>query len=295
MRRLLLVAFSGVLTMFAGGGVAQDMSQLSGRALMEMVYARHRAFPYVYEEQSMILIDRHGRRETRRARRYSRRENGREQFLLLFDAPADVRGVALRSTREADGTIRNAVYLPAFGEQLVESLVAEGDGGLLGTDFSIENIRGEALDDYQHVRMRDMEIDHVTHYVVDSFHLGDDPANSVPARRHFILQDNLYIVRTDHYDRLGRLVKRQRHHDLQPVDGAMWRANIVLMDNLARGTRTVLKIDRRVFSADYVPAEVFTPAWLFANAPHPLPPAETALLIGPDGQLVAAEAPESSP
>jgi hypothetical protein len=47
----------------------------------------------------------------------------------------------------------------------------------------------------------------------------------------------------------------------------MWRANMVLMENRLDDHRTVIKIDRRVFSADYVPEEVFTRQWLLANHP----------------------------
>lgn len=237
---------------------------MDGGELMTAVYARHQLFPFVYEEQSLILIDARGARETRKARRYSRSRDGRAEFLLLFDAPREVRGVALLSTFEADGEIGYAVYLPAFGDTLLSSRSVAGAEGLLGTDFSVEDVIGERLEDYRHVRMRDVEIDHVRHFVVDSYRRGNE---RVPARRHYILADNLYIVRSDHFDGRGRLVKRQRNHDLQRVDGEMWRANLMLMDNLVTGHRTVLKVDRRVFSEDYVPAEVFSPAWLFANAP----------------------------
>ncbi len=252
-------------------GAATPLDGMDGSALMSAVYARHQLFPYVYEEQSVILIDRHGARETRKARRYSRSRDGRTQLLLLFDSPRELRGVALLSGYAADGRIGYAVYLPAFADTLLSSSNVAGAAGLLGTDFTVEDVLGERLEDHEYVRVRDVEIDHVWHFVVDSYRRGDDPDRSAPARRHYILKDNLYIVRTDQFDGRGHLVKRRRNHDLQRVHGNMWRANLMLMDNLLTGHRTVLKIDRRVFSEDYVPAEVFRAEWLYANAPERRP------------------------
>jgi hypothetical protein len=65
---------------------------------------------------------------------------------------------------------------------------------------------------------------------------------------------------------LGRLQKRQSNHDLIQVIGSVWRANMILMDDKQTGHQSLLKINRRVFSADYVPLEYFTPQWLYQNS-----------------------------
>jgi hypothetical protein len=49
------------------------------------------------------------------------------------------------------------------------------------------------------------------------------------------------------------------------VDGDMWRANMILMENHKDQHNTLIKIDRRVFSSDYVPPEIFTRNWLLQN------------------------------
>ena len=59
---------------------------------MEEVYARHQQYPYVYEEQSMLMLDRNGNRDTRKAMRYSRvEEDGTAKFLLLFNFQSNMR------------------------------------------------------------------------------------------------------------------------------------------------------------------------------------------------------------
>jgi hypothetical protein len=92
-------------------------SEMTGAEIMEEVDKRHQQFPYIYEEQSMILVDRYGEQDTRKARRYSRvEEDGTVRFLLLFDYPQEVKGVALLANREPDGKTNKYIYLPAYGE-----------------------------------------------------------------------------------------------------------------------------------------------------------------------------------
>ncbi|MBL6691144.1 MAG: MMPL family transporter [Pseudomonadales bacterium] len=261
---ILLSLCVAVLPAAVRGELARSMN---GTELMEAVYERHEQFPYVYEEQSMILIDQRGNNNTRKLRRYSRvNEDGGADFLLLFDSPLDVRGVALIAHRDKTGRAKQSFYLPAFGGDFLES-EADHDGQsedhFLGTDFSIENLVGEMLDQHRHLRREDEILNDTDFYVVDTFKAGDE--SLVPLRRHYIRKDNLFVTRTDHFDELGRLKKRQTHHDLVNVHGEMWRANMMMMDNFQQEHRTIIKIDRRVFSADYVPKEVFTKKWILTN------------------------------
>jgi hypothetical protein len=234
---------------------------------MDAVYSRHQQYPFVYEEQSMVLIDRQGHRETRKLRRYSRaEEDGSINMLLLFDSPPEVTGVAMLARRNEAGEVSQSVYLPGLGGEFVKNgadcEVICGDN-FLGTDFSVESLTGESLDDYRYERQVDLQMEDADYYVIDVFH----HSRSEPLRRHYILQDSLFISRTDHLNDLGKIRKRQTHHDLNPVHGDMWRANMMLMENRVDSHRTVIKIDRRVFSADYVPMEVFSRAWLRENHP----------------------------
>jgi len=166
-----------------------------------------------------------------------------------------------------------AMYLPALGARLVESESTGKASGFLGTDFTIENLTGEDLDAYRYTRRRSRQVAGVPHHVVDVFDARDDPATARPIRRHFLRADTLYITRTDHYDELGRVEKRQTTHDLRRVDGNLWRGDMILMEDFRSGHRSLLKIDRRVFSRDYVPEEIFGLDWLMANH-APISPAD---------------------
>ena len=242
----------------------------SGRELLDLVYERHQQYPYVYEEQSMILIDRYGHKNTRKLRRYSRAyESGTVNFLLLFDSPLEVRGVALLAQREQDGRSRQSFYLPAFGDTFIENTPGpegKSEDNFLGTDYSISNLVGDTLDHHKHIRRDDTNINETDYFVVDVYDLNSQSEDK-PERRHYIKKDNLYISRTDHFDKIGRLQKRQTNHDVAKVHGDMWRANMMMMDNLQKEHRTIIKINKRVFSSDYVPREIFSESWIIANQP----------------------------
>ncbi len=261
----------------------------SGRKIMEAVYDRHRQYPYVYEEKSMVLIDRHNRKQTRTLRRYSRvSADGTVRFLLLFDSPRDVMGVALLARRNPDGTVAQSVYLPAFSEQFVASAggcrAACGDQ-FLGSDFSIESLTGEVLDDYIYVRRTDIKLGDTPYYVIDV--QADEAGRTL--RRHYVSARNLFIERTDYLDEFGQVHKRLTHHDLARIHGDMWRSNILLMDNIAEHHQSIIRIERRVFSSDYVPEQVFTADWLRANHPplvsEPAGPVETTAVVLESGEI----------
>lgn len=244
-----------------------------GRRIMEVVQSRHRQFPYVYEEQSIVLVDRNGLRDTRRALRYSRVEDdGAAKLLLVFDSPPEVRGVALLAERSPAGETSQSMYLPAFGPQLIRSSSAGSTGNFLGTDFSVEDLAGEDLSEYRYVRREDLTVEEAPFFVVDAYRAGDTTSHA--ARTHFVRQDNFFITRTDHYDNRGRLHKRQSFHDLNALDGDMWGAGMILMHDLKLDHQTLIKVDRRVFSRDYVPERLFTAEWLFREYPFPAPEEE---------------------
>ncbi len=263
-------------TLFVQESVAYISIDTSGAEIMEEVQKRHQQFPYIYEEQFMVMEDRHGDRDTRKARRYSRvEEDGSVKFLLLFDYPQEVKGVALLANRDVDGSTSKYIYLPAFGEQLIESTGEGSNDNFLGTDFTVENLTGEVLSDHYYVRREDREIENIKYFILDVYRVNDQLAKKQILRRHFIRQDNLYITLTHHFDKQGRVSRIQSHHDIKAVDGAMWRANMILMEDKREQHQSLIKISRRVFSHDYVPAEVFTAEWLYENYPYIEPADDT--------------------
>ncbi len=74
----------------------------------------------------------------------------------------------------------------------------------------------------------------------------------------FIRQNNFFISRIDYFDHQGRLLKRQTRHDIHRIGGNMWRADLISEENMLNHYRSMLKIERRVYSRGYVPEELFS-------------------------------------
>ncbi|MBT6274383.1 MAG: outer membrane lipoprotein-sorting protein, partial [Chromatiales bacterium] len=235
--------------------------------IMKESLRRHQQFPFVYEEQTMVLIDSAGNREVRRLRRYTRiEEDGDVKFLLVFDDPLEIRGVALLARRTKSGATDHGVYLPAYGPELKKPRGTGIGGNFLGTDFSIDDLTPESADDYQYLRQRDRFVEDIEYFVVDAYpRESRDIGAGYGLRRHIVRKDNFMLVQTDVYDTTLSFYKRITYHDLKRVDAESWRANMIIANDRRESHRTLLKIDRRVYSRDYVPAEIFEPAHLIAN------------------------------
>jgi len=240
----------------------------TGIEIMEESFQRHELYPYVYENQTMILMDSSGNRNVRKLRRFSRVETDETiKFLLVIDNPVEVRGVALLAVQPPSGAGKSGVYLPAFGKKLIANAGEARGNYFLDTDFTIEDLTPEPISDYRYKRVEDINIKKVFYYVVDAFPANKDieRATGYSYRRHFVRKDTFFLVRTDFFDRRGRFIKRQTSHDLKQVSGDMWRANMVLMEDYKKHHKSLIKINKRVFSHDYVPPEMFTEEWLQEN------------------------------
>lgn len=260
-----------LLLVAAPGQSSVLQADASAEAIMQAVAMRQQQYPYVYEEQSLVLIDRLGQRTSRQLRRYTRlEEDGSIDFLVVFDAPREVAGVALMSRYRPGEGSQQSFYLPALGPRLITTDDPSGDGFLLGSDFTVESLLGELGESSPMERCPDLSMDERELLCVAVF--DDDSAdNTPPVRRHYVLPDIAFVIRTDYFDDRGEVVRRQTQHDLMPVGGGAWRPNLIQMNNIRLQHRSLLRVERRVFSEDRVPASVFTRDWLFANKP-PLEP-----------------------
>ncbi len=235
---------------------------------MREAVLRNASFPYVFEQYTLVLGDPTGAREVRRARRYSRiEEDGTLKLLLVFDNPEVIRGVALLAVRRDGQPAERSIYLPAFGPQLRHPSSGASGGNILGTDLAMSDLAPEALSENRYAVSGERRVDDTWFLVVDAFPLDEaaERASGYGLRRHLVRKDNLVIVRTDFYDRRLQYMKRLSRHDLRPVQGHSWLADMLLVENEQARHSTLLKVDRRVYSRDYVPAYIFEPEWLLAN------------------------------
>lgn len=215
-----------------------------GRVLVESALQRHVLPDHVYAEHALVQADRHGHFSVRTARQYRRSDaDGSLQQLLVIETPVELRGTALYVERDRAGRRHGAL----------------GNSAVFGSDFRMADLEAERPDDFRYVRSEDQVIDRVPHAVVRAWPADAAVADSTGYQERilFLRKDTLFVSRIDYLDRSGRPVRRQTFRDPQPVGPQAWQAGMVLMEDLQTGSRSLLKMERRVHSADYVPATVF--------------------------------------
>lgn len=244
---------------------------LDGSAIMDRVRSHRPQACCIYQELTMILSAPAGESGVRRIRWFERREpDGSGRLLLVFSAPADVRGAAVLVTRDSHGTTGGEIYLPALGRPLDLADRTAGAMPLVGSDFKLADLFRGAPRDFTYAREADAEIDRGMHYVVRATPVpGAEQRTGGGWRRHYVRKGDHFLARTDYHDVRGVLARRQSFRDPKQVEPGVWQADMILMEDFGERHRTLLKVERRVFSPDYAPAEIFSRAWL-ADGRHRL-------------------------
>jgi len=248
------------------GGPDGGIQQWTGLRIVQESMRRHELYPYVYEEQTLVLMDALKQRDVRRLRRYSRLDvDGTFRSLIEFAFPQSIAGTALLFTHSPDETHITRIFLPALGAVMTNYVGGTAGGQMLGSEFSLDDLNPEDTEDFIYSRETDVVYEEVPYFVVLS-KSAEDLQATYTARRLYIRQDNFFITRIDYIDAAGRLLKRQTRHDLHQVGGEMWRADMIYVENILNRHRSILKIDRRVYSQDYVPPAIFSEARILAAA-----------------------------
>lgn len=259
MRRAL--ATGGWLAMLALAlppAFAAGAPPISGRTLVEESLSRHAAPPFTYEELTMVLNDAAGLRRVRTALQYQRSDaDGSVQRVLVFQSPADLRGTTLRLSARAGQPASRSLYLPALGREIPYG--TDLSDRVAGSDFSLADLEGERPQDFDYERERDRDLERVPHYAVRARPRYEAVARATgyAERRLFLRKDSLFISRIEYFDRRGTLVRQLSFRDPRADGEGALRPGMILMEDLRERHSTLLKVERRVHSPDYVPATLF--------------------------------------
>ncbi|MBF0218943.1 MAG: outer membrane lipoprotein-sorting protein [Gammaproteobacteria bacterium] len=261
----------------------EEAALRSGRALMESLSAQSSHYPWVYEEQTLILSALGWRQEgladgvrmVRKQRFYSRSEiDGTFRALLIIDYPAELQGVALLLQSDAAGGVQRWIYLPALSDELLVVNERQRGSPFFGSDFTLADLLPEATDRFDY-RLLSLTADPEKALPADRFErvealprAANNPHPNFRLRRHYIDVAQKVIASTEYLNHQGEVAMRLSYHDLHALgvqkDGG-WRGDMLLMENFAQGHQSLLKVDKRVFSESYVPASLFTHDWIVSQ------------------------------
>ena len=244
-------------------GAASAAGPDTGRSLVEESLRRHGPAPYAYEELTIVLRDGAGKQRVRTARHYRRAEaDGTVHRLIAMQSPADVRGSALLLTFRNGDPVERQLLLPALGRAFTYGPVTESVERVFGTDLSLADIEGERTALYAYEREADRDLDRIPHHSIRArpASAAVPHATGYGERRLFLRRDNLFLTRIDYFDRQGRLIRQQTFRDPRPDGEGALRPAMILLQDLRERHSTLIKVDRRVHSPDYVPADLASAA-----------------------------------
>ncbi len=199
------------------------------------------------ETQKMFLINAQGQKKERRIERYTKTGAGDlNKILIRFLSPRDVENTALLTWEKPGGDDDQWLYLPAVGKP--KRVPSSGKKNrFMGTDFSYEDLRPEALDSYSYKLLGSEACDGKSCFVIEAVPRTDkEKQDSGYSRRKFwILKDNYYSVKREFYDTTGTLEKIERSTGLKNVGGSVWRADSIEMEDVKKRTKTILAVEDR--------------------------------------------------
>ena len=224
--------------LFAGVAIAQTPEE-RGLEIATMVQAQDDGFTDSESAMTMTLINRSGKKSTRRMRsRVLEVQGDGDKSMSIFDEPADVKGTASLTHSHATEADEQWLYLPAL--KRVKRISSKNKSGpFMGSEFAFEDISSQEVDKYTYKYIGDDEVDGVAVYKVEA----------IPAYKHsgytrlvnWTDQEKLVALKVEYFDRKNSPLKTLTISDYQRYLDQFWRAGSMHMQNEQTGKSTILE------------------------------------------------------
>lgn len=245
-------------------------AELTGRQIMEKQKERHKVKSEVGSE-IMLLVDKDKNQEKRQVKRYAK-ETGKDlhRYLVVFQAPADVKGTALLTWEQKGRENDQWLYLPA---QKKMQRIAKGSkkNYFMGTDFTYEDMEPEDINNFNYTVIRSEQFSQDGKmkecYVIEAIPANDEKKqeSGYSKRIMWIDKENFITLKGEFYDRRGRLLKTQTSHELENVGGTVWRPKKTMMNHHEKNHKTITAVtSRKINSA--IDAQVFTERFILSGS-----------------------------
>jgi len=214
----------------------------SGDEIMKKVNARDEG-EHVIQMLTMTLTNKKGKTQVRDTKSYRKDYEGKRKTILVYSAPANVKGTAFMSidyhnvSKEDDQWL----YLPALRKTRRVSAANRGDY-FLGTDFTYEDIKlGSKLStaDYSYKTLKEELVDGKPCYLLEATPKSDKIARELGySKVHQWIDKEIWMVRKSKYwDIAGNLLKTTHIKSIKKVQG-IWSFQALEAENHKNGHKT---------------------------------------------------------
>ncbi len=219
-------------------------------------------------EFSVEAVDRSGETTLSRAEvRWRKDEDALASILLRVSEPAKTAGTALLILDRESDQPEFFLRLPKL-KRVKRVRSKRLRGPVLGTDFSFEDLKRlrDPMDRANLTLLGETELEGRPVWVLEAIP-GEDDGSEYARVLTWVDQDDCVPTRVDLFEEGDRLRKRLRtpQSEIRTV-GSAHLPHVFVMEDLRRGTRTIVRIEHFESSSD-LPAEQFTKNALKAPAP----------------------------
>lgn len=165
--------------------------------------------------------------------RTNKGDAGDQRYLMVFDAPADVRGMSFLIWKYPKAEDDRWIYFPAL--KAVKRIAADDKkSSFVGSDFTYEDVSGRDLDDEVHTFVRTDQVGGRKVYVVDS----RPKSNTDYAMRSiWIDQENWLPLKEDYIDAQSKPLRTFTADRVEQI-GGQWTITARSMKNHQTGHKT---------------------------------------------------------
>ncbi|MCW9028731.1 MAG: outer membrane lipoprotein-sorting protein [Kangiella sp.] len=200
----------------------------------------------------MMIVDKDGNRQLRQfvILRKDIKDEGDQNFLVVFSRPSDVRGTVFLVNKHVDRDDDRWLYLPGLD---LEKRISAGDKrtSFVGSDFFYEDVSGRnpALDNHELLEVTD------TAYIVKN--IPQDESNVEFSYYIANINKETFLPMTvEYFNKKGEVYRRMDVAEVEEIQGipTVMKSKI---SNLETGSATYMEFRRPVYNID-VPEDVFT-------------------------------------
>lgn len=245
MKRVFAVAVL-VVSVVAGAKTADELVKAGtpeeqGTALAQELLARNAGWKDLAGTVEMTLTDASGAEANRKfslkVLERASKEDG-DKSLIVFEAPADVKGTAVLSHASASGEDEQWLFLPST-KRTKRISAANRTGAFAGSEFSFEDLTGNDARKYGWKVIGEAACGEATCLQVEA--VPKDSGSAYSKRVLFVDKAELRIARIEFFDKQGGKLKTLAYGDWQKLGEKYWRAQKWEMKNHQSGKGTTIR------------------------------------------------------
>jgi outer membrane lipoprotein-sorting protein len=193
----------------------------------------------------MTLRNRNGEQSVRALRVQTlEQESDGDKSLVVFDAPADVKGTALLTFSHKTGDDDQWLYLPAL-KRVKRISSSNKSGPFVGSEFAYEDLSSQEVEEYTYRYLRDEELEGHDTFVIERY-----PVDSRSGYTRQVVWIDKHEYRTwkiDFYDRKDAHLKTLTYQGYRQYIDRYWRPDRMEMINHQTGKSTELQWNQYQF------------------------------------------------